>query len=268
VDTAIPQPSGVRGTVARSADGDRRQWQHTRGQRERAGSAGLLQSSIAGGRADRQILPIQFPGARTAGQIRAERHLARAGCRAWTAFFRHRACASAHSVRDGVLSLPSVSAAAAAATASLDRDHVGRICRSARIWCAADSCSRSRCRFFCTAPPAPARKRSPNRCIARAVVGQAVRDGQLRGHSGELDRERTVRLYARSVHGAAKEGRIGKILQSNGGTLFWMRSRHAAHAADRLLRVIEEREVVRSEAINRFRSTCTSSRRRTATCTT
>ena len=40
--------------------------------------------------------------------------------------------------------------------------------RCARISRAAGSCSRSRCRFCCMGPPAPARRRSPSPCIAAA----------------------------------------------------------------------------------------------------
>src|ERR1700721_4825338 len=40
----------------------------------------------------------------------------------------------------------------------------------------------------------------------RPVVRQGIRDGELRRHPGEPDRERTVRLHARRVHGRA-EGR-------------------------------------------------------------
>ena len=155
-----------------------------------------------------KILPVQFRGAGAAGQIRAERDLAGAGCRAWPALLRHRARAAAHvGARRRSSRCRALGRRGDRARRVSSASTSGRICRCARISRAAASCSRSRCPFslhgatgtgqggVCQVPASQG-----------PLVGQAVRDGQLRGHPGKPDRERAVRLYARSVHRRGEGG--------------------------------------------------------------
>ena len=67
----------------------------------------------------------------------------------------------------------------------------------------------------------------------RAMVGQAVRDGQLRRHSRKPDRERAVRLHARRVHRSGEGGarRQDPAIERRHAVPGRDR-RHAAHAAD------------------------------------
>ena len=150
------------------------------------------------------------------------------------------------SVRDGVLSLPSVSAAAAAATASLDRDHVGEDLQVRKnLVCGRQLFAKQVPILLhgATGTGKEAFAKSLHRTglwsdkpfvtVNCAAIPESLIESELFG-------------YTRGAFtGAAKEGRIGKILQSNGGTLFLDEiGDMPLMLQTRLLRVIEEREVV------------------------
>jgi Nif-specific regulatory protein len=117
----------------------------------------------------------------------------------------------------------------------------------------------------CSANRAPARSCSRVRSTRRATARPAVREGQLRGGAGVAVRVGVLRPRARRVHrrghraaGPLRAGRRRHAVPRRG-------RRAAAAMQAKLLRVLQDRVVVRVGSRRELRSTCASSPRPTAT---
>ena len=120
-----------------------------------------------------------------------------------------------------------------------------------------------------SARPAPARRSSRGRSTGTAGARKgAVRAGQLRRDAGRAAREPAVRPRARRVH--RRRSPTAPALVPRGATAARCSSTRSATCRSamqaKLLRALQERVVTPVGGTSRSRSTCGSSRRRTATC--
>ena len=250
LDSALSQPTGVRRLAARGAGRNGRWRQDSGAQRKRAGAARLLDAQARWSASrSRNSFNSTSRVLEQRAKFEAERHLAGARSGSWPAFLCDRARAAARFGRARLELAPPSPAGEAADARRAD----GRSSTSAKTLQMRKNLLCGRQLFAKQVPillqgATGTGKEAFAKALHRSGLWsrQAVRDRQLRGHSGKPDRERAVRLHARSAFtGAAKEGRVGKILQSNGGTLFLDEiGDMPLMLQTRLLRVIEEREVV------------------------
>ncbi len=212
-------------------------------QRKRAGATRLLEPPLSGRRADRQVFPVQLRRAGAAREVRAERDLAGPRCCARPALLRDRARARARR-------------RARRCRGRTSSARPPRRRSSASMW---GKISQMRKNLACGRQLFA--KQVP--ILLHGATGTGKEAFAKNLHRGSLWSDKpfvTVNCaaipeslieselfgYTRGAFtGAAKEGRVGKILQSNGGTLFLDEiGDMPLMLQTRLLRVIEEREVV------------------------